>query len=155
MASGSKDLEKFDGFGDYISWKVKFLDHLKDLDLLEGLKEEVCLEKGSGNSGSDEGRVKDLEECKILEEKKRKARAFIIVSVVDHVLRKIMKERTTAGMMELLDKLYLSKSQPSHSMSNRIQSQRLYFKRKLFEFKMSINGSMKENIEEFSSIQYL
>lgn len=152
MTTTSTDLEKYDGFGDYISWKEKFLGHLKSLDLLEALEEEECKENVSESSGSVEERLKCLEDVEIREEKKIKVRAFIILSVKDHVLRKIRGEETTLGMMKLLDKLYLCKSQPSYSFSNRIQSNRLYLKRKLYEFKMSINGTMKENIEEFLSI---
>ena len=143
--------ERFDGRGDYTLWKRKLLAQLEVMGISDALKEKeekkeaVETERVKVVSSSSERRREEHKKDHSREEKENKARSVIILSVADNILRRIRTEETAAGMISVLDKLYLS-----DPLSSRIS-----LKRKLFEFKMSINGSMKENIEEFSSIQYL
>lgn len=144
MSSARIEVEKFDGRGDYTMWKEKLMAHLDILGLSVALKEEGdASAKVAESKEKDEVKDKEeLEKTDALEEKRRKARSTIVLSVTDQVLRKIKKERTAASMLNALDKLYMSKALPS----------RIYLKQKLYSFKMSENLSIEGNIDEFLHI---
>lgn len=114
--------------------------HMDILGLCTALKEsESKGEELSGPDEFDEDYKEKLEKFKALEEKKRKARSAIVLSVIDRVLRKIKKESTAAAMLLALDRLYMSKAFPN----------RIYLKQKLYSYKMSENLSVEGNIDEF------
>ncbi|KAG7565052.1 Zinc finger CCHC-type [Arabidopsis suecica] len=139
MSSGISGIDKLTRGGDYILWKQKILAHFESLDLLEAIKEEEVEDRSPGITEVTKKWGEESEKFQILEEKRRKARAFIILSVEDHILRMIMKETTASGMIKTLDQFYMSR--PS--------SNRIYLKRKLYEFGMSEDISIEENINEF------
>ncbi|KAG7557534.1 Zinc finger CCHC-type [Arabidopsis suecica] len=123
------EVEKFDGRGDYILWKTRILARFEILDLMEALK----IEEEDGNKSVGTG----------LEEKKRKARSMIIQSIENQDLRKkIMKEDTAAGMFQVLDKLYITRSSTS----------RTYLQYKLCSFRMNESQFIEENIDEFERL---
>ena len=135
MTSGRSEVEKFDGDGDYVLWKEKLLAHMELLGLLEGLEDEedVDVEDSTaekGTTSATEAYVKPEEKIlkdKALKEKRAKARSTIILSLGDHVLRRVIKEPTAAGMLKMLDKLCMAKSLPNM----------IYLKQRLYGYKMS------------------
>ncbi|KAG7597916.1 Reverse transcriptase RNA-dependent DNA polymerase [Arabidopsis suecica] len=143
MSSARIEIEKFDGRGDYTMWKEKLMAHLDILGLSSALKQvDVLVEKVSDLKLSEEEEKEEIEKREALEEKLRKARSTIVLSVTDRVLRKIKKQQTAAAMIIALDKLYMSKALPN----------RIYLKQKLYSFKMSENLSIEGNIDEFLHI---
>lgn len=147
MTSGKIEVEKFDGEGDYVLWKEKLLAHLDLLGLMEGLEEDeevetVAVESQDPASGG--GSVTPVSKFseptdKTLKEKRGKARSTIILSVENHILRKIVKEKTAAGMLRILDNLFMAKSLPN----------RIYLKQRLYSYKMSESISIEENVNDF------
>lgn len=148
MATNKIKVEKFDGEGDYILWKEKLLAHLDLLGLLEGLDEEE--DEGTPVREDSPGVTTEGEvtpsptkpsdpEAKTLKEKRGKARSTIILSVGNHVLRKIIKEKTAAGMLKVLDGLFMARSLPN----------RIYLKQRLYAYKMSDGMSIEENVNDF------
>ena len=119
MSAARIEVEKFDGRGDYTLWKEKLMAHMEILGLTEALKEAHI-------SDPEETDGDDKEKEVLMEEKRRKARSTMVLSVSDQVLRKIKKEKTAASMMVALDKLYMSKALPN----------RIYLKQKLYSYKM-------------------
>jgi len=143
MTSGRSKVEKFNGDGDYVLWKEKLLAHLELLGLLEGLEDEEAAEaEVSTDEASTESTIKPEEKSlndKTLKEKRGKARSTIILSLGDHVLRKVIKEPTAAGMLKILDKLFIAKSLPN----------RIYLNQRLYGYKMSESMTMEENVNDF------
>ncbi|WZZ13990.1 hypothetical protein YC2023_107079 [Brassica napus] len=147
MTSGRSEVEKFDGDGDYVLWKEKLLAHMELLGLLEGLEdvEVVDVEDSTAEkevTSATEASVKPEEKIltdKALKEKRGKARSTIILSLGDHVLRKVIKEPTAADMLRMLDKLFMAKSLPN----------RIYLKQRLYGYKMSESMTMEENVNDF------
>lgn len=122
MTSARIEVEKFDGRGDYTMWKEKLMAHLDILGLSAALKEEEETQPAVSVPKATEEDSKEVKEKReALEEKQRKARSTIVLSVSDMVLRKIKKEKTAASMLNALDKLYMSKALP-----NRIYLSRSY-----------------------------
>ena len=143
MSSARIKVEKFDGRGDYTMWKEKLMAHLDILGLSAALKETEAVEvQPDGSKQTEEEAKEKAEKMEALDEKRRKARSTIVLSVTDRVLRKIKKEQTAAAMISALDKLYMSKALPN----------RIYLKQKLYGFKMSENLSIEGNIDEFLQI---
>lgn len=146
MTSARIEVEKFDGRGDYTMWKEKLMAHLDILGLSVALKEvvetEAVTDPSAETKQTDEEAKVSAEKLEALDEKRRKARSTIVLSVTDRVLRKIKKEQTAAAMIGALDKLYMSKALPN----------RIYLKQKLYGFKMSENLSIEGNIDEFLQI---
>ncbi|KAG7554353.1 GAG-pre-integrase domain [Arabidopsis suecica] len=143
MSTTRIEVEKFDGRGDYTMWKEKLLAQLDILGLNAALKEvEISEEEASGEKLTEEEAKERVSKLEALEEKRRKARSTIVLSVTDRVLRKIKKAPTAAAMIGILDKLYMSKALPN----------RIYLKQKLYSFKMSENLSIEGNIDEFLHI---
>lgn len=136
-------MEKFNGSGDYVLWKGKLMAHLEILVLVEAMNTEtvVSVKKKEGlDPEVEEAATKAAE--KSLLEKKRRARSTIILSVSDHVLRKIIKEKTAKGMFEVLDNLYMSKS----------LSSRIHLKQKLYGYAMNSTQSIERNVDELLKI---
>ncbi|KAL0685084.1 hypothetical protein Bca4012_051932 [Brassica carinata] len=143
MSSARIEVEKFDGRGYYTMWKEKLMAHLDILGLSAALKEEEETQPAVSDPKATVEDSKDVKEKReALEEKQRKARSTIVLSVSDMVLRKIKKEKTAASMLNALDQLYMSKALPN----------RIYLKQKLYSFKMSENLSIEGNIDEFLHI---
>lgn len=146
MTSGKIEVEKFDGDGDYVLWKEKLLAHLDLLGLMEGLGEEEETSTVSedpdlasgGGSVTPVTKVSDSTE-KTLKEKRGKARSTIILSVENHILRKKVKEKTAAGLLRMLDNMFMAKSLPN----------RIYLKQMLYAYKMSESMSIEENVNDF------
>lgn len=135
------EVEKFDGRCDYFLWKTRMLAHFEILDLMEDLNIEE--EDGNKSVGTDEGKSHCVALSLGLEEKKRKARSMIIQRVENQDLRKkIMKEDSAAGMFQVLDKLYITRSSTS----------RTYLQYKLYSFRMNESQSVEENIDEFERL---
>ncbi|KAL1214098.1 Retrovirus-related Pol polyprotein from transposon TNT 1-94 [Cardamine amara subsp. amara] len=132
--------EKLHRRGDYRLWKVRILARLGLLGLMEALKIEEEDGKRYVKIAEDEKLSANLSPG--LEEKNRKARSMIILSVGDKFLRKIMKEDTAAGMLQVLEKLFMTTS----------FVRRLYLKQKLHSFKMNEAWSVMENIDEFQRL---
>lgn len=146
MTSVRSEVEKFDGEGDYVLWKEKLLAHLELLCLLEGLEDEESVdvedstaEKGMSATEASDKPEEKIQKEKTLKEKREKARSTIILSLGDHILRKVIKETTTAGMLKILDKLFMAKSLPN----------RIYLKQRLYGYKMSDSMTMEENVNDF------
>ncbi|CAL9235463.1 unnamed protein product [Arabidopsis halleri] len=146
MSQAKIKVEKFDGKGDYMLWKEKLLAHLEILGLLEGLEEEQAsseTEDSSAETGegvtAEAATQADAVADKSLKEKRRKARSTIILSVGDNVLRKIIKEKSAAGMIKVLDHLFMAKSLPN----------RIYLKQRMYSYKMSDSLTVDENINDF------
>ena len=114
MTSARIEVEKFDGRGDYTMWKEKLMAHLDILGLSVSLKETEAVEvQPAGSKQTEEEAKESAEKMEALDEKRRKARSTIILSVTDRVLGKIKKEQTAAAMISALDKLYMSKALPN------------------------------------------
>lgn len=115
MTSARIEVEKFDGRGDYTMWKEKLMAHLDIMGLSVALKEEdeTTAKVSDPKEGDEEDEKVKQENLEALEEKNRKARSTIVLSVTDRVLRKIKKEKTAASMVSALDKLYMSKALPN------------------------------------------
>lgn len=140
MTSRRSEVEKFDGDGDYVLWKEKLLAHLELLGLLEGLEdEEVVGVEETSAAEATEGQEERISKEKNLKEKIGKARSTIILSLGDHVLRKVIKEPTAAGMLNMLDKLFMAKSLPNM----------IYLKQRLYGYKMTESMTMEENVNDF------
>lgn len=146
MTSRRSEVEKFDGDGDYVLWKEKLLAHLELLGLLEGLEDEEVVdvedptaEVDTTTAEASDKREEMLKRAKTLKEKRGKARSTIILSLGDHVLRKVIKEPTAADMLKMLDKLFMAKSLPN----------RIYLKQRLYGYKMSESMTMEENVNDF------
>ena len=141
-------MEKYEGVGDYTLWKESLFSHLETMGLMDVLKEkermEAALVKGAAKvvSSRSEGTSEAHKEDPLLSQKEKKARSVIILSVGDHILRKIMKEKTAACMIQVLDKLYMSK----------LLSRCLYLKKKLYGYKRNEKVPLDENINEFLDI---
>lgn len=135
------EVEKFDGRGDYTLWKTRIFAHFEILDLMEALKIEE--EDGNKSGGTGEAKSHSVVLSLDLQEKQRKARSMILQSVEDQDLRKkIMKEDTAAGMLQVLDELYMSRS----------STNRVYLQYKLYSFRMNESQSVEENIDEFQRL---
>ncbi|XP_018448734.1 uncharacterized protein LOC108820267 [Raphanus sativus] len=121
MTSRRSEVEKFDGEGDYVLWKEKLLAHMELLGLLEGLDAEEVVDVEDSTAERDTTSVTEasdkpedkISKAKTLKEKRGKARSTIILSLGDHVLRKVIKEPTAAGMLKMLDNLFMAKSLPN------------------------------------------
>ncbi|CAL9232331.1 unnamed protein product [Arabidopsis halleri] len=101
-------------------WKEKLMAHLDILGLSSALKQvDALVEKVSDLKLSEEEEKEEKEKREALEEKLRKARSTIVLSVTDRVLRKIKKEQTAAAMIIALDKLYMSKALPNRIYRSR------------------------------------
>ncbi|CAA7059581.1 unnamed protein product [Microthlaspi erraticum] len=142
MSSARIEVEKYDGRGDYLMWKEKLEAHLDILGLSVVFREDGGSKKVSDLEASNE-EDKDAEaKLEAFEEKKKRARSTIVLSLADRVLRKVKKEKTAVSMLKALDNLYMSKALPN----------RIYLKQKLYSFKMSENLSVEGNIDEFLHI---
>jgi len=128
MSNPKSDIEKFDGKNDFILWKIKMEAHLRNLGLDEALK---------GESKMSESLTSDRKQ-EIL----KKAKNSIILSLSDQILRKVVKEPTTAGMWLKLESLYMTKTLPT----------RIYLKQKFYSFKMNDQKSIDENVDEFTKL---
>lgn len=143
MSSARIEVEKFNGYGDYVLWKEKLMAHLEILGLVDAINTEavVPVKKKEGLDHVVNEAVTDAAEKSLLY-KQRRARSTIILSVSDHVLHKIIKEKTAKGMSQVLDNHYMSKS----------LSSRIHLKQKLYGYAMSSTQLIERNVDEFLKI---
>lgn len=149
MKSAKFEMEKFDGKIDYDMWRERLLVNLDLLDLTEAL---LSQEKDMGRSESklkdpsSKEEESDMNSTKkvdpLLAEKQRKVKSTIIMNVTDKILRKIVKEKTAAGMLKILDAQYMSLSLPN----------RMYLKQRLYGYIINESMSIESNIDEFLRI---
>ena len=144
MSSARIEVEKFNRYGDYVLWKEKLMAHLEILGLVDAINTEavVPVKKKEGFDHVTNEAVTDAAE-KTLLYKQRRARSTIILSVSDHVLHKIIKEKTAKGMSQVLDNHYMSKS----------LSSRIHLKQKLYGYAMSSTQLIERNVDEFLKIK--
>ena len=149
MTSAKIKMEKFDGVVDYNMWRERLLANLDLLgltDALQSQEEELRKTESKLKDPSVKDGDTDSESPKkpdpLIAEKQRKVRSTIIMNVTDTILRKILKEKTAAGMLKVLDAQYMSLSLPN----------RMYLKQKLYGFKMNESISIESNIDEFLRI---
>ena len=69
----------------------------------------------------------------------KKSRNKIIISLCDQILRKVIKEKTVAGMWLKLEQLFMTKALPN----------RIYLKQKFYGFNMDESKTIDENVDEF------
>jgi len=67
---------------------------------------------------------------------------MIILSLGDKILRKIMKEETATGMIQVVDKYYMTTS----------LARRFYLRGKLHSFRMDESKSVMKNVDEFQKL---
>ena len=110
MSTSKFDVEKFDGKNDFNLWKEKMMAHLGSLGLDEALKEETKMSPS----------LEAKEKVEIF----KKERNTIILSLCDQIMRKVIKEKTTAEMCLKLEKLFMTKALP-----NRIYLEQKFYAR--------------------------
>lgn len=147
MAKTRIEVERFDGSGDFMLWKIRMLAHLGYLGLKEIVKDDKLLKdppKIEKKEDDDPVITESPKESSAIQDpekivKSEKAMNLIVLNVGDHVLRKISHCTTAAAMWTLLEKLYMSKSLPS----------RIFLQLKFYNFKMVDSVSIDANIDEF------
>ena len=72
----------------------------------------------------------------------KKEKNTIILSLSDQILRKLVKEKSAAGMWLKLEALYMTKSLPT----------RIHLKQKFSSFKMDDQKSVDDNIDDFTKL---
>ncbi|KAG7533289.1 Integrase catalytic core [Arabidopsis thaliana x Arabidopsis arenosa] len=116
------DIPKFDGKGDFGSWKFKVRYQLELQGLEYTLKETETVPTSEQTSTSatliDSGKgVADVktetEKAKFDPDKDKRARTIICMSLGDKPLRKVMNELTALGVWKALERDYQSKSLPN------------------------------------------
>ena len=124
MTSAKIKMQKFDGVVDYNMWRERLLANLDLLGLTDALQsheEELKRAESKLKDPSVKGGDSDSESPKkadpLVTEKQRKVRSTIIMNVTDMILRKILKEKTAAGMLKVLDAQYMSLSLPKSYVS--------------------------------------
>ncbi|KAK2996081.1 hypothetical protein RJ640_000862 [Escallonia rubra] len=122
---GKGKIEKFNGMN-FQWWKMQVEDYLYQKDLylpLVGEKPEAMNES----------------EWVLLD---RKALATVRLSLTPQVAFNISKEKTTAAVMKALEKLY---EKPS-------ASNKVFLMKKLFNMRMSENGSVVDHLNDFNDV---
>lgn len=123
-------------------WKENLLTNLEVMGFIDAFlkeKEEIerrkKLKQKQGRSYLQAQKKEDKKKIKklSLEEKERKARSVIILSVADHVLRETTGEKTAAGMIHVVYKIYMS-----DALSSRIDLNN----NNIYEFKMKQSMSV-------------
>ena len=149
MTSAKIKMEKFDGVVDYNMRRERLLANLDLLgltDALQSQEEELRRAESKLRDPSVKGGDSDSESPKktdpLIAEKQWKVRSTIIMNVTDTILRKILKEKTAAGMLKVLYAQYMSLSLPN----------RMYLKQRLYGFRMNESISIESNIDEFLRI---
>lgn len=122
LTQGRVEVEKFDGQGDFGTWKHKMLCALEILGLDSVLEEE---EIKAGDSLKDEDDAKSEVDPKRAVKDKR-VRSLIKKSLSDQIIRKVMKEDTALGILRALEKEYQTKSIPN----------RIYLKQRFASYKI-------------------
>ncbi|KAH9667833.1 hypothetical protein KPL70_021191 [Citrus sinensis] len=100
------------------------------LEVDEDSKAKKGKEEGSSSSGKNMKTINN------------KAHSTIILHLSDEVLKEVSKERTTSGLWEKLEELFLKKS----------LAKKLYMKRKLYTFSMKDGTSLKDHVDEFNKL---
>ena len=100
-----------------------------------------------GNLGLDEALRRESKMSSSLNEKEKaeilkKARNAIILSLSDQILKKVVKEKSTAEMWMKLEQLYMTKALPN----------RIYLKQRFYGFKIDETKTIDENINEFTKL---
>lgn len=129
------DIEKFDGKGDFGLWKYKMLCQLEILGL------DKCLQESKPDeSGNDtDGKGVDIKPEPVSEEKDRRCKNLICMSVNDTILRKIRKQPTALAVWKALEGDCQTKTLPN----------RIYLKQRFASFRMEESKSIEENLNDF------
>ena len=120
------DIEKFDGNNDFGLWRLKMHALLVQNGLHKALRGKNALSE----------KLSDEEKDELLE----KAYGQILLFLSDGVLRKVVQEKTAAGIWQKLENLYITKS-----LTNR-----LYLKKRLFTLQMQEGTSVSTHIDSFT-----
>ena len=128
MGTVKFEAEKFTGSNDFGLWRLK----MRALLVHQGLKEAL---KGTRVLPAD---MLELEKKALME----KAHNAILLSLGVKVLRKVLKEETTAGFWSTLESLYMTKSLVNC----------LYLKQALYSFKMQEDKSIDEQLDIFNKL---
>lgn len=124
MATQKVDMEKLDGMDDFIL-------------VTQGLRD--ALESTENREGKKASSSRTLEQ---LAEIDKKAKATIILSLVDFVIREVVKETSVTALMEKLKNFYMKKS-----LANKV-----YIKKRMFTLKMVEGLSLDKHIDEFNQL---
>ncbi|GKA24336.1 hypothetical protein Tco_0710369 [Tanacetum coccineum] len=125
MTGAKFDIEKFDGTGDFVLWRIK----MRALLIQHGC--EAALEVLPADM-----------EAQTKAELNKKAHSVVILCLGNKVLREVTREMTAAGVWSKLKTLYMTKS-----LANK-----LYLKKKLYTFYMPTRRKISEHIDEFNKI---
>ena len=120
------DIEKFDGNNDFGLWRLKMHALLVQNGLHKALRGKNALSE----------KLSDEEKDELLE----KAYGQILLFLSDGVLRKVVQEKTAAGIWQKLENLYITKS-----LTNC-----LYLKKRLFTLQMQEGTSVSTHIDSFT-----
>lgn len=134
----SLDVDKFDGKGDFGLWKHKVMCQLELLEL------EVVLEDSSAESSKSDKAVEGVER-KVdpkFEQKDRRVKNLLKMSLSDAILRKVMKEPTALDIWRALERDYQSKTLPN----------RIFLKQRFTGFKMDESKSIEDNLDTFQKL---
>lgn len=132
---GKLDVDKFDGKGDFGLWKHKVMCQLELLEL------EVVLEDHSAESSKsdDKGEAVEKKVDPKWDQKDRKVKNLLKMSLSDVILRKVMKEATALDIWKALERDYQTKTLPN----------RIFLKQRFAGFKMDEAKSIEENLDCF------
>lgn len=140
------EVDRFEGTGDFLLWKVRMMAHFGVLGLKDILTDETLLMDPPSTKEESEGETKNAEEettgSKIDPEKLKKsekAKDLIVLNVGNQVLRKISHCDTAAAMWTALNTLYTETSLPN----------RIYLQHKFYTFKMNDSKSIDANVDDF------
>ncbi|KAH1226041.1 Retrovirus-related Pol polyprotein from transposon TNT 1-94 [Glycine max] len=128
LEEGKVKIEKFDG-RDFNFWKMQIEDYLYQKKLYQPL------------SGIKPDDMKQ-EEWNLLD---RQALGVIRLTLAKNIAFNIVNEKTTAGLMKALSDMY---EKPS-------AANKVYLMRRLFNLKMGLSNSTRENILKLSDIRDL
>ncbi|XXG39781.1 hypothetical protein AAC387_Pa01g0653 [Persea americana] len=120
------DIEKFDGNNDFGLWHLKMHALLVQNGLHKALRGKNALSE----------KLSDEEKDELLE----KAYGQILLFFSDGVLRKVVQEKTAAGIWQKLENLYITKSLMNC----------LYLKKRLFTLQMHDGTSVSTHLDSFT-----
>lgn len=132
---GKFDVEKFDGNGDFGLWKYKMLCQFEILVLDKCLIES----KPEASETDTDGKGVEVKPEPLSEEKDRRCKNLICMSVNDTILRKIRKQPTALAVWKALEGDYQTKTLPN----------RIYLKQRFASFRMLEDKSIEENLNDF------
>lgn len=134
----SLDVDKFDGIGDFGLRKHMFMCQLELLEL------EVVLEDNSAESSKSD-KAEEGVERKVdpkFEQKDRRVKNLLKMSLSDAILRKVMKEATALDIWRALELDYQTNTLPN----------RIFLKQRFAGLKMDEAKSIEDNLDSFQKL---